>query len=187
MEDEGALGVRPSESKKKKIGKDPTASTSFLPDPEREQKEDDERHQLIEKFLEEQTRAQKEQCELSFTYFDGSNIRRTVRVTKDTDIATLLTKCKAILAKDFKNLASITSEALMFIKENIILPKVPLLVHPRIAPSTTSSLTESAGKAESSSFASKKRASPPTKHRPPNPALALALALKQAQWQQQVQ
>ncbi len=116
VEDESAFAPRPTEAKKKKIGKDPTASTSFLHDPEREQQEDNERHRLIEKFLEEQNRVQKELCELSFTHFDGSNIRRTVRVTKDTDIATLLTKCKAILAKDFKNLASITSEALMFIK-----------------------------------------------------------------------
>ena len=108
---------------KKKFGKDPSAETSFLPDVEREQKQEEEKQKLIEQFMEEQKQIQNEVCEITFAYSEYPNAKRTVRIKKDTDIGSIISKCQAILEKDFKSLENMQSEALMFTKENIVLPK----------------------------------------------------------------
>jgi len=110
-------------TKKKKLGKDPLAKTSFLHDEEREEILREEKEKLIDQFIEEQEKIQNELCEFSFVYSEYPNAKRSIRVKKSTDICTIINKCKAILAKDFKNLERIPSEGLMFTKETLILPK----------------------------------------------------------------
>eukprot|EP00826_Nyctotherus_ovalis_P054924 TRINITY_DN7249_c0_g1_i1.p1 TRINITY_DN7249_c0_g1~~TRINITY_DN7249_c0_g1_i1.p1 ORF type:complete len:307 (+),score=124.24 TRINITY_DN7249_c0_g1_i1:134-1054(+) len=110
-------------AKKKKLGKDPLAETSFLHDEEREKALEGEKLKLIEQFMEEQERVQNEICEFTFAYSEYPNAKRSVRVKKSTDIGTVINKCKAILAKDFKNLETMPCEGLMFTKETLILPK----------------------------------------------------------------
>lgn len=122
-EEELPVGKQKNDLPKKKLGKDPTADTGFLPDVEREQKLEEEKQKLIEQFMDEQKKIQNEICEIAFAYSEYPSAKRTLRVKKNTDIGTIINKCRLILAKDFKNMEYLQNDALMFTKENIVLPK----------------------------------------------------------------
>lgn len=66
----------------KKIKKDPTVDTSFLPDREREEEENRLREQLRQEWAEQQQKLKEEEIDITFSYWDGSGHRRTVRVKK---------------------------------------------------------------------------------------------------------
>lgn len=66
----------------KKIKKDPMADTSFLPDREREEEENRLREELRQKWVEQQQKLKEEEIDITFSYWDGSGHRRTVRVKK---------------------------------------------------------------------------------------------------------
>lgn len=67
---------------KKKIRKDPTVDTSFLPDREREEEENRLREELRQEWAEQQQKLKEEEIDITFSYWDGSGHRRTVRVKK---------------------------------------------------------------------------------------------------------
>lgn len=66
----------------KKIRKDPTVDTSFLPDREREEAENRLREELRQQWVEQQKKLKEEDIDVTFSYWDGSGHRRTVRVKK---------------------------------------------------------------------------------------------------------
>lgn len=67
---------------KKKIKKDPTVDTSFLPDREREEEENRLREELQQEWAEQQQKLKEEEIDITFSYWDGSGHRRTVRIKK---------------------------------------------------------------------------------------------------------
>lgn len=67
---------------KKKIKKDPNVDTSFLPDREREEEENRLREELRQQWAEQQQKLKEEEIDITFSYWDGSGHRRTVRVKK---------------------------------------------------------------------------------------------------------
>lgn len=69
---------------KKKIRKNPDVDTSFLPDREREEEENRLREELRQEWAEKQTKLKEEEIEITFSYWDGSGHRRTVRMKKGT-------------------------------------------------------------------------------------------------------
>uniref|UniRef100_A0A8C9SRI7 Family with sequence similarity 50 member A n=1 Tax=Scleropages formosus TaxID=113540 RepID=A0A8C9SRI7_SCLFO len=89
------------EFKKKKLGKNPDVDTSFLPDRDREVREE---------------------IEITFSYWDGSGHRRTVKMKKGNTIQQFLQKALEVLRKDFSELRSAGVEQLMYIKEDLIIP-----------------------------------------------------------------
>ena len=67
---------------RKKIKKDPTVDTSFLPDREREEEENRLREELRQEWAQQQQKLKEEEIDITFSYWDGSGHRRTVRVKK---------------------------------------------------------------------------------------------------------
>lgn len=66
----------------KKIRKDPNVDTSFLPDREREEEENRLREELRQEWVKQQEKLKEEEIDITFSYWDGSGHRRTVRVKK---------------------------------------------------------------------------------------------------------
>lgn len=67
---------------RKKVKKDPTVDTSFLPDREREEEENQLREELRQQWAQQQQKLKDEEIEITFSYWDGSGHRKTVRVKK---------------------------------------------------------------------------------------------------------
>lgn len=134
----------------KKIKKDPTVDTSFLPDREREEEENRLREELRQEWAEQQQKLKEEEIDITFSYWDGSGHRRTVRVKKGrfifqvafssclflssmfvlyvTKIFTgnsvyqFLQKVLELLRREFSELKTVMADQLMYVKEDLILP-----------------------------------------------------------------
>ncbi|XP_070358579.1 protein FAM50A isoform X1 [Equus asinus] len=63
-----------------------------------------------------------EEIEITFSYWDGSGHRRTVKMKKGNTMQQFLQKALEILRKDFSELRSAGVEQLMYIKEDLIIP-----------------------------------------------------------------
>lgn len=108
--------------KKKKLGKNPDVDTSFLPDRDREEEENRLREELRQEWERKQEKIKNEEIEITFSYWDGSGHRRTVKMKKGNTIQQFLQKSMEILRKDFSELRSAGVEQLMYIKEDLIIP-----------------------------------------------------------------
>eukprot|EP00227_Mantoniella_beaufortii_P021333 CAMPEP_0197584382 /NCGR_PEP_ID=MMETSP1326-20131121/7020_1 /TAXON_ID=1155430 /ORGANISM="Genus nov. species nov., Strain RCC2288" /LENGTH=345 /DNA_ID=CAMNT_0043148743 /DNA_START=247 /DNA_END=1284 /DNA_ORIENTATION=- len=104
------------------VGKDPGVKTHFLPDRDREVREQDEREKLKVVFVAEQEKMKQEKLEITFSYWDGGGHRRKVEVLKGDSISIFLGKVRDMLAKDFRELRHAPTEGLMYVKEDLILP-----------------------------------------------------------------
>uniref|UniRef100_A0A671U8M8 Family with sequence similarity 50 member A n=1 Tax=Sparus aurata TaxID=8175 RepID=A0A671U8M8_SPAAU len=93
--------------RKKKLGKNPDVDTSFLPDRDRE---------VTFSCL------HCEEIEITFSYWDGSGHRKTVKMKKGNTIQNFLQRALEVLRKDFSELRSAGVEQLMYIKEDLIIP-----------------------------------------------------------------
>ncbi|KAM9326430.1 protein FAM50A [Gastrophryne carolinensis] len=108
--------------KKKKLGKNPDVDTSFLPDRDREEEENRLREELRQEWEQKQEKIKSEEIEITFSYWDGSGHRRTVKMKKGNTMQQFLQKALEILRKDFSELRSAGVEQLMYIKEDLIIP-----------------------------------------------------------------
>lgn len=106
----------------KKIRKDPTVDTSFLPDREREEEENRLREELRQEWVEQQQELKEEEIDITFSYWDGSGHRRTVRVKKGNSIYQFLQKVLELLRREFSELKTVMADQLMYVKEDLILP-----------------------------------------------------------------
>ena len=66
--------------KKGKFRKNPNVDTSFLPDRDREEEERRERERLRREWLEKQEQLKQEDIEITYSYWDGSGHRKSVKV-----------------------------------------------------------------------------------------------------------
>lgn len=106
--------------KKKGLGKDPSVDTSFLPDKEREEKESIERDKLKEEWIKQQDIIKKQEIDIMYNYWDGTGLRRNLRIQKGESISQFLTK----VITEVEELHKRTSESLMFVKDDYIIPSV---------------------------------------------------------------
>lgn len=123
---DAAAGERPQSAgaskRKKNLGKNPDVDTSFLPDREREEEENRLREQLRQEWEARREKVKREEMEVTFSYWDGSGHRRTVRIPKGGTVQQFLKKALQGLRKDFRELRAAGVEQLMYIKEDLILP-----------------------------------------------------------------
>ncbi|CAG7854497.1 Protein FAM50A [Serendipita indica DSM 11827] len=118
-DDEGEQDAEEPPSKKaKKVAKNPTVDTSFLPDREREQKEREMREALRQEWLRKQEEIKAEEVEVVYSYWDGSGHRKSVKVKKGDKISTFLEKAR----QQFPELRGVNVDNLMYIKEDLIIP-----------------------------------------------------------------
>lgn len=106
----------------KKIKKNPDVDTSFLPDREREEEENRLREELRQEWVAQQTKLKDEEIEITFSYWDGSGHRRTVRMKKGNSVYQFLQRCLELLRKEFSELKTVMADQLMYVKEDLILP-----------------------------------------------------------------
>lgn len=118
----GTNGPPPLHAKKKLSKKDPTVDTSFLPDRDREGQIQAERVRLEQEWLERQVELQKEKLEITYSYWDGSGHRRACTITKGSSVGDFLEAVRKDLCREFKELGSVASDALVYVKEDLILP-----------------------------------------------------------------
>ncbi len=113
-----------SAPKKSKFGKDPTVETSFLPDQEREMREHELREQLKREWIEKQEKVKRERLNVTYSYWDGSGHRREITVPKGTTIGKFLEWIRQDMMDEFPELKSVSSENLLYVKEDLIIPHV---------------------------------------------------------------
>eukprot|EP01134_Creolimax_fragrantissima_P003923 CFRG3923T1 len=105
----------------KKPKKDPTIDTSFLPDRDREEKENEIREKLTKDWLAKQEKIQQEPISITYSYWDGAGHRRVVQVKKGDSIRKFLEKTLETLRYDFNDLRTASVDSLMYIKEDLII------------------------------------------------------------------
>lgn len=103
---------------KKKSLKDPSVDTSFLPDRDRDELERQERLKLKREWKQEQERIKAEKIDITYSYYDGAGHRRSMVVTKGMTVEEFLSQVR----KEFKELRNVSTDNLMFIKEDLIIP-----------------------------------------------------------------
>lgn len=103
---------------KKKLLKDPSVDTSFLPDAERDERDRQERLKLKREWKQEQERIKAEKINITYSYYDGAGHRRSIVITKGTTVEEFLSQVR----KEFKELRNVSTDNLMFIKEDLIIP-----------------------------------------------------------------
>jgi protein FAM50 len=102
--------------------KDPSVDTSFLPDKQREEELQAERVRLEKEWKERQVQIQKQKLEITYSYWDGSGHRRTCTMAKGDSVGDFLEAVRQSLCSEFKELANVASDALLYVKEDLILP-----------------------------------------------------------------
>ena len=102
--------------------KDPSIDTSFLPDKDRDAAVEAERQRLVVEWKQKQEQAKAEQLEVVYSYWDGSGHRRTLTCRKGSTIGEFLEQVRLQLQSEFRELGAISSDALVYIKEDLILP-----------------------------------------------------------------
>lgn len=110
------------EPEKKKLRKNPDVDTSFLPDREREERENRMREELRQEWVAQQAALKDQEITITFSYWDGSGHRRSVTMKKGNSIYQFLQKCLDILRKEFNELKTVMADQLMYVKEDLILP-----------------------------------------------------------------
>mmetsp|Transcript_26893 Transcript_26893/g.42174 ORF Transcript_26893/g.42174 Transcript_26893/m.42174 type:complete len:373 (-) Transcript_26893:57-1175(-) len=112
-----------SGNKTRTINKNPAVDTSFLPDQEREKHAKAEKERLRKEWLDRQAAMKEEVLEITYSYWDGTGHRRTVHCKKGDTVAKFLELVRSSLAKDFREMQNVSSDALIYVKEDLILPQ----------------------------------------------------------------
>ncbi|KJE88663.1 hypothetical protein CAOG_00271 [Capsaspora owczarzaki ATCC 30864] len=121
--EETAEDAAKDRSKKLKLMKNPEVDTSFLPDRQREEAERQEREQLRAEWFDQQERIKNEEIDIVYSFWDGSGHRRVAKVKKGYSIAKFLDTVLDNLRKEFHELRTVSSDGLMYIKEDLIIPQ----------------------------------------------------------------
>ncbi|PWZ02681.1 XAP5-domain-containing protein [Testicularia cyperi] len=103
---------------KKASLKNPNVDTSFLPDRDREERERRMREELRQEWLRKQEEMKKEDVEITYSYWDGTGHRKTVKCKKGDTIAHFLEKCR----QQVSELRGVSVDSMMYIKEDLIVP-----------------------------------------------------------------
>ncbi|RHY33520.1 hypothetical protein DYB32_001594 [Aphanomyces invadans] len=106
----------------KKALKCPFVETAFLPDKDREEEIAREKVRLTQEWTAEQARIKEEKVNIVYSYWNGSGHRQFITVTKGTTIRQFLDTVRQSLSKDFQDLRGVSTDHLMYIKEDLIIP-----------------------------------------------------------------
>jgi protein FAM50 len=108
--------------KKKKIGKDPEVDTSFLPDRDRQEAEQRERERILKEIKEKREQAKAEKIVIVFSYWDGTGHAAQLQMAKGSTISEFLLSVLQALRNQFIELRGVTTESLMYVKDDLIIP-----------------------------------------------------------------
>ena len=102
--------------------KDPTVETSFLPDQQRDLEAQRERQRLEQEWKQQQEKLKLQPLEIVYSFWDGSGHRRTCQCLKGDTVGAFLEKARKDCSKEFKELTGLSSDELLYVKEDLILP-----------------------------------------------------------------
>lgn len=103
--------------------KDPSIDTSFLPDKDREDAARAERIRLEQEWTDQQEHIKEQKLQITYSYWDGSGHRRTCTITKGDSVGDgFLEVVRKDLSRDFRELKNVACDALLYVKEDLILP-----------------------------------------------------------------
>eukprot|EP00035_Acanthoeca_spectabilis_P036667 m.40974 g.40974 ORF g.40974 m.40974 type:complete len:326 (+) comp8151_c0_seq1:64-1041(+) len=108
--------------KKLKAAKNPEVDTSFLPDRERDRQERLQREELMREWTETQEKLKAEPITITYSYWDGSGHRRSLKMKKGDTIDAFLKQVLSDLRSEFHELRGVTSEGLIYVKEDLLIP-----------------------------------------------------------------
>ncbi|KAL7523060.1 hypothetical protein ACHAWF_000345, partial [Thalassiosira exigua] len=111
------------EASKRSITKNPEVDTSFLPNKEREERARSEREQLRREWLACQKVTKEEALEITYSYWDGTGHHWIVHCKKGDTVAKFLELVRGDLAREFREMGNVSSDALLYVKEDLIIPK----------------------------------------------------------------
>jgi protein FAM50 len=80
-------------AKRGRFRKNPDVDTSFLPDRDREEEERRERERLRQEWLQKQEAIKQEDIEITYSYWDGSGHRKSVKVCQNSHQSQSVSKC----------------------------------------------------------------------------------------------
>ena len=102
--------------------KNPDVRTDFLPDRERDGQAAELRAKYEREWKEKQAKVKRERLQITYSYWDGSGHRRDIVVPKGATIVKFLEWVRRDLSKEFPELRGVSSESLMYVKEDLIIP-----------------------------------------------------------------
>mmetsp|Transcript_28061 Transcript_28061/g.99791 ORF Transcript_28061/g.99791 Transcript_28061/m.99791 type:complete len:287 (-) Transcript_28061:352-1212(-) len=105
-----------------KVLKCPHVYTAFLPDHARDAADKAARAAYQGEWDALQTRVRAEPLEVSYAFFDGAAHRRKMVCAKGHSVGEFLAEVQRQLAPEFAELRGISSDALLFVKEDVMLP-----------------------------------------------------------------
>jgi protein FAM50 len=103
--------------------KNPAVDTSFLPDKARDEQVVAERIRLEKEWKEQQEAIKKEKLQITYSYWDGSGHRRQLVCVKGDTVGDFLEQVRKDLCGSFKELNNIAADALVYVKEDLIIPQ----------------------------------------------------------------
>lgn len=111
---------------KKRVGgiKNPDADTSFLADRGRVAQEEEEARQRAIAEAQRVEEEKKERFTVQYSYFDGKRHRRAMEIVKGMKIGRFAELAKLQLIDDFPELRAVSSDALLYVKDDLIIPHV---------------------------------------------------------------
>lgn len=109
--------------KKKKISKNPIIDTSFLPDADRDKEDNLLKDEIRKEYYKKQEELKSMDLEITFSYWDGSNHRRTLRIQRGMQVGDFLENARMLLEGNFSELRGILGTNLMFVKDDLIIPQ----------------------------------------------------------------
>lgn len=121
-EEDEAEDAEESYGKKKKVSKCPEVDTFFLKDKQREEDERRLRDEFAQEWESQQQAIKEEEIEVTYSYWDGSGHRRSIKVNKGCTIEKFLDKVRRECAETFHELRGVMADQLMYIKEDLIIP-----------------------------------------------------------------
>lgn len=115
-------GIAPSAMKRARLGKDPRAATEFLPDADRAAAEAATVQALKDEWKAAQGVIKEQPLRVAYSYYDGTGHRRNAMMKKGDSVATFLHQVQKDMAPLFPELKRMGVDALLYIKEDLILP-----------------------------------------------------------------
>jgi protein FAM50 len=121
--DDPAPAPPPPPPQPRPLGKDPSApNTACLPDRDRQRREQQLRAELAAEFAREQARLRASPLQIVYSFWDGTGHRRRLTVRRGDTIGQFLKAAREQLAPQFRELRAVGADALLFVKEDVILP-----------------------------------------------------------------
>ena len=109
-------------AKRARLGKDPRAATDFLPDADRAAAEAATVQALKDEWKAAQEVIKAQPLRVAYSYYDGTGHRRSAVMKKGDSVATFLYQVQKDMAPLFPELKRMGVDALLYIKEDLILP-----------------------------------------------------------------